>query len=239
MTPREAFLTVHAGIPRQGPGTPEDVLWALERLGISGEVSVCDAGCGPGADCLTLATALPEARIEGVEALPHLAEEARARLSHLPHVRIRQKDMEALSGPYDLIWCAGALYFLGVTEGLRRWCDALAPGGAVAFSEPVLLPGEVPQIVRDFWAEYPAITDLDGIVARIEAAGYAVVDHRLIVGAGWEAYYTPMKAHIAALRAQDPGPDLIAALDAAAHEIAQWEAAPDHIAYALMLVRPA
>ena len=38
-------------------------------------------------------------------------------------------------GPFDLIWCAGAVYFEGITECLQAWAPALKPGGAVAFSE--------------------------------------------------------------------------------------------------------
>ena len=237
MTLPAAFLTLYSGLDREGPGEAADVLWALDRLGVAGPVSVCDAGCGSGADCLTLGAALPEARIEGVEALPHLVAEAGARISHLPHVRVRHGDMEALTGPYDLIWSAGALYFLGVTEGLRRWRDALVPGGAVAFSEPVLLGGAEPEAVRAFWQDYPRITDIGGIVARVASAGYRSLDVRIVSGAPWAGYYGALETRIATLR---PGADaeMMAVLDGAAREIALWRAAPERIAYALVLARP-
>ncbi|MEO0381726.1 MAG: class I SAM-dependent methyltransferase, partial [Pseudomonadota bacterium] len=176
MTPeqREAFFTVHRDLPREGPGEPADVHWALDHLGLSGDLDVLDAACGPGADLLALAEALPQARITGMEMTPHFVTEANARVeAHAPRVRAIHVDMSAPDGTYDLIWCAGALYFLGVTEGLRGWRAALKDGGAVVFSEPVLM-GAPSEATLAFWEEYPQITDLDGIIARVRAAKYDV-----------------------------------------------------------------
>ncbi len=237
VTEGEVLAALYAGLDREGPGCPEDVAWVVARLGLAGPLRIADAGCGSGADSATLARLLPAARIEGVEQLPHLAVEARARCAGLGNVTIRQGDMARLARPFDLIWCAGALYFLGVTEGLRGWRAALAPGGAVAFSEPVLLDAP-DRTVRAFWEDYPAITDLAGIAARVRAAGFETVDHRLIVGRPWAAYYESLAARLAALQTPTD-PDLGAAVRAAEREIALWRAAPDRIAYALMLARPA
>lgn len=227
---------IYTGLDREGPGERADVAWAIKRFGLSGAVSVCDAGCGSGADSATLAELLPQAQITAVEQLPHLVKEAQARCAPLANVTVEQGDMAELAGQYDLIWCTGAIYFLGVTEGLRGWRDALTTNGAVAFSEPVLL-GPEDDTVTAFWEEYTAITDLDGITARIDAAEFDVVDHRVIVGSPWEQYYTPLADHIARLRAEDE-PNLREAVLAVEREIALWRAAQDRIAYALMLARP-
>lgn len=236
MTEEEAFLTLHAEIPRQGPGLPDDVHWALDGLNVGREARILDAGCGPGADLETLAVARPMARIEGIEQIPHLAGEARERLAHFTNVEVVTGDMGALSGFYDFIWCAGAIYFLGVTEGLRRWRRSLALGGAVAFSEPVL-EADAPQAAKAFWAEYPQITDCEGLTARVEAAGFEVVDHRPLSTAAWAAYYMPLAARVARLRAGADA-ELEPALAEAEREIVLWRAAPDHVRYELMLVRP-
>lgn len=236
---REAFFTVHRDLPREGPGMPEDVHWALAQTGLLGGVSVCDAGCGPGADLVTLADALPEAILTGIDGHPNfVAQTAAATARFGTRVTVREGDMAAPGGPYDLIWCAGALYFLGVTEGLSSWRSALKPGGWVAFSEPVLL-GPRDRAVEAFWADYPAITDLAGIEGRVTAAGFAVVATRPVVGAAWAAYYEPLRARIAVLRAVPHAPALGAMLDECAREIALWEAAADRIAYMLVLAQPA
>lgn len=61
---RDAFFTVHRDLPREGPGEAADVRWALDQLGLSGPIDVLDAACGPGADLVELADALPQARID-------------------------------------------------------------------------------------------------------------------------------------------------------------------------------
>ncbi len=133
MTEEEAFWAVHQGLPRQGPGEPADVAWAAGVAGLAPDARICDAGCGPGADFEALLAAAPEGDVTGVERHADFVEAAAAR--RLDRVVVRQGDAADITGPYDFIWAAGSLYFLGVTEGLRRWRDALAPGGAVAFSE--------------------------------------------------------------------------------------------------------
>lgn len=233
----EAFFTLHRGLDREGPGEADDVLWAVEKAELTGAVRVLDAGAGPGADSVTLARALPEARIEAVEAHPGFVAEARARLSPFgDRVTVTEGDMGAASGPFDFIWCAGALYFLGVTEGLRGWREALAPGGVVAFSEPVLEPGASGG-ARVFWDGYPGITDWAGVAANAEAAGYAVLATRRLEGAPWEAYYRPLAERAAALRPQADG-ELTAVLDEAEREIALWQAHREEVIYGLFLVRP-
>ena len=236
-TPREAFFTVHRDLPREGPGQAEDVDWAIYVAGLPEVVRICDVACGPGSDTRTLARARPKARIEAVDRMPHFVAAARARCADLGgRVQVIEGDMAEITGPYDLIWCAGALYFLGVTEGLGLWRRALAPGGRIAFSEPCLV-GKSSDTVRAFWEEYPAITDIAGIRARVAAAGYHILGERMVIGAPWEAYYTPMHKRIAGLRT-GAGPVLTAALDEAEREIDLWQAAPGDIAYALLVVDP-
>lgn len=236
----DAFFTLHSDLPREGPGLPEDVHWALSVAGVSGSVSVCDAGCGPGADLETLAAALPQARLIGIETHPPFIDAARSRVARFgDRVTADVGDMSQLTGPFDLIWSAGALYFLGVQTGLRAWAKALAPGGYVAFSEPVAVTWPLSASTAAFWEEYSALTDLPGLVAQVEAAGFEVMDHRLITGAAWAAYYDPMRHRVAALRKSAVDDALARVLDEADREIALWEEGGDDIAYALLVTRPA
>lgn len=228
------FWTVHRDLPREGPGSPEDVRWALDLAATPETARICDAACGPGADTVTLCEARPEASVEGIDKTPHFIEAARRRC---PNASFRVGDFSELTGPYDLIWCAGAVYFLGVTEALTTWRSALAPAGHIAFSEPVWLSDTPSDAARAFWEEYPGITDLAGIEARVGAAGYRVIGHRLVVGQPWLAYYAPMQARLDRLR-PDAGPELLPALKDAQREIDLWHAAPDEIAYTLQVVAP-
>ena len=233
----EAFLTLYTDLAREGPGAAADLGWALSVAATPQDARICDAGCGSGADTVTLAKERPKAQIDAVDQIAHFVAAAQKRVAPFgARVQVRQGDMAALSGPHDLIWCAGALYFLGVTEGLSRWRSALAPGGAVAFSEPCLL-ARPSAAARAFWAEYPQITDVAGIRARVAAAGYRVLGEQMQIGDAWEAYYIPMAKRIEKLRPSATGP-LAEALDEAEREIARWRAAPSEIAYALLVVAP-
>lgn len=237
LTPEEAFLTIYTDLAREGPGAAADVGWALSVAATPAQARICDAGCGSGADTVTLAKLRPEGQVDAVDKINHFVRAAQERACPFgARVQVRAGDMADLDGPYDLIWCAGALYFLGVTEGLAGWRKALAPGGAVAFSEPCLLP-RPSDAARAFWAEYPQITDMAGIRARVAAAGYRVLGEQMQIGDAWEAYYVPMEKRIKALRPGATGA-LARALDEAQAEIDRWRAAPSEIAYALMVVAP-
>lgn len=233
----EGFFELHRGLPREGPGRPEDVLWAVEATGLSGAVRVLDAGCGPGADLETLAEALPEAEVEGVDMVAGFAEEAQARVARFGgRAYARHGDMATLEGPYDLIWCAGALYFLGLEQGLRLWRDALAPGGWIAFSEPCYPSDDPSEDARAFWQGQAEVPTLDDLRSRVAAAGYVLRGERMIAGAAWQAYYNPLEARADALEAQCRAARAVAD---ARREIALWRAAREEIAYALLLAQPA
>jgi trans-aconitate methyltransferase len=237
IAPSEAFLTVYSDLAREGPGVPADVAWALYVAGTPARARIMDAGAGSGADTVTLAKERPEAQIESVEQIGQYVDAARKRVAVFgDRVQVRQGDMAKITGPYDLIWCAGALYFLGVTEGLRAWRGALADGGRIAFSEACLLPNPSDN-ASAFWAQYPQITNAEGIRARVAQAGYRVVGERMVIGAPWAAYYDSMSARIDNLRPNATG-DLLAALEEAQVEIDRWRASPSEIAYLLMVVAP-
>lgn len=233
----DAFFTLHREIPRQGPGAAENVLWALGQ--IAPPARVIDAACGPGADTETLAEALPAARIEAVDHTPHFIDEARARLDCFgDRVNLRCADMRVLTGPADLIWCAGALYFLGIETALAAWRPVLAPGGVVVFSEPVFLSDPPTAEASAFWSDYPGVGTARTIADRVLRAGYRTLATRVQTGRPWLNYYLPLMARAARLRI-GAGPDLAHVLDAAEAEFARWRTAPDQIAYLLSVVEPA
>lgn len=229
------FWAVHSENDREGPGLESDVRWAIEVAGASGAVRVLDAACGPGPDTVVLADALPQAQIEAVDTKTHFVAEAQARVAqYQDRVEARVADMASVSGPYDLIWCAGALYFLGIADCLSGWRDALNDGGHVAFSHPCLTDAETGGGAA-FWAGEGEIGNLASTRSEIEAAGYEVVDYRWIIGAGWARYYDGLEARIA--QVDTTNADTSKAVHKTEREIALWRAAPDEVAYVLWVVR--
>lgn len=235
--PMDAFFTLHADLPREGPGETADVAWAAEVVGLSPQARILDAASGPGGDIGALLRAAPKGHVTAIDLHAPFIEAARARWGAERRVTLLTGDMTAPEGPFDLIWCAGAVYFLGIEAALAAWASKLAPGGVVAFSEPCLFTPTPSRGAIDFWEGYAQLTDAAGIAARVQAAGFETLATRAIGDIGWESYYRPLEARIAALR---PGADgaLAEVLDQAEAEIAGWRAHRGETGYLLSVVRP-
>ena len=234
----DAFFEVHKDLPREGPGEPADIDWAMGLIRPAPDAAICDAGSGPGGDVPALLAHVPEGRVVAVDTHAPFIEQARTRFAGEPRVEPRVGDFSALGGPFDVIWCAGALYFLGVGEGLRAFRPALAEGGAVAFSYPCHFTDAPSDTAVAFWAEEGLTAPArDDLFDQVRAAGFEPLGDRPIGPAAWEAYYGPMEARIARLR-PGAGPDLSKALDEAEAEIAAWRAIKDETGYLLIVARP-
>lgn len=229
------FFVVHSDLPREGPGSDEEVAWACALADVPVDASVLDAGGGPGGDVAALLASAPEGRVLTVDSHEGFTEQAKARFAEDRRVTAVSGDMMAQSGPFDLIWCAGALYFVGIEDGLSGWRGQLAEGGSVAFSEPCSFDGDKARAVAMF-EDYPVGTEAE-IRARIEGAGYEVLGTRKVSDAAWEAYYGPMDARVALLR---HGADaaLSAVLDATEAEARAWRDNRESSGYLLCVARP-
>jgi SAM-dependent methyltransferase len=233
-----AFFKLHADLPREGPGETADVAWAAEIAGICPHARICDAASGPGGDIGALLRAAPEGHVTAIDAHAPFIAAAQARFRDNARVRLEVGDMSALEGPFDLIWCAGAVYFLGIQTALSAWRAALAPGGAVAFSEPCFFIDNPSEGAQAFWrGEGVVVRDAAGIADQIATAGYQTLATRRLSDVAWESYYRPMEARIAALK---PGAEIALqeVLDEAEQEIAGWRAHRAETGYLLSVVRP-
>ena len=237
MSEEVAFFTLYGSLVRAGPGTPEEVDWAMSLLNPGPDGTICDAGCGPGADLPALLSHVPEGRVVGIEAHAPFVERMQAAFSDEPRITARVGDMADLGGSFDAIWCAGALYFLGVTEGLEAFKPSLAWGGGVAFSEPCWFTDNPSPAAEAFWGDYDGITTHKGLMDKVWAAGFDPIGDQPVSDAAWEAYYTPMERRIAELR-DDAGPELSKVLDEAELEIARWRAAREETGYLLVVAVP-
>ncbi len=233
----DAFFIVHRDLPREGPGLTEDVSWAAQIARVPPDGRVCDAGCGPGADIAPLRAAVPQGRVDGFEQVDHFVAAAKKRYGDDPAITILQASMASLTGPYDLIWSAGAVYFLGVTEALRTWRPALAPDGAVVFSHPCFWTDAPSPGAVAFWGGDPVANEAE-TRAQIAAAGYGVFDSRRVTSAAWQAYYGPLLARCDALEEAGPTEALAEAIAQSRQEAAAWHAHQDETGYQLYAVRP-
>ena len=232
----EAFFKLHRDLPREGPGAPEDVAWAAALVGLSPRARIADVACGPGGDIAALLEAAPEGHVTALDKTPHFVEAARNARGDDPRVTVLKADMKVIANRYDLIWCAGAVYFMGVEAALRAWRKSLLPQGAIAFSEACWFTDERSDRAKALWAkEYPTMTDEAGITAQIEAAGYRVIGQRRLNDAAWEAYYVPLTKRSDMLR-NTADLALIDLLNEAEEEAACWRAHRSEFGYLLSVV---
>jgi SAM-dependent methyltransferase len=204
---RKAFWTLHSDLPREGPGDRASVELALALAQpLAPSPAVLDIACGPGGQTIDLAELVPEARITALDAHePFLRELERgaAERGLTDRIATVHGDMARLRfapGSFDLLWCEGAAYILGIEVALGAWRPLLRPGGVLAFSEPVWLTDDPPPRVRGCWAGYEAMGTPDTVRAKALAQGYRVRgDFVLSPVAWWTNYYTPMEARVAKL----------------------------------------
>lgn len=232
-----AFYALHRDLPREGPGEAADVAWAAALCGLKPNAEIADIACGPGADIAALLRASPDGHVMALDKTPHFVDAARAIWAADPRVMVLRADMARIANAYDMIWCAGAVSFIGVTQALQGWRKSLNPGGVVAFSESCWFTDTPSAQARAAWANAPDMTDEAGISVRVAAAGYRVLGSRRLSDAAWEAYYTPMEQRIADLRPHADA-DLVQVLDGAAAEIAAWRACRAEFGYILTVAQP-
>ena len=197
----DLMVDLHLEGARQGPGSDAETRRALEltRLDTDSALQVADIGCGTGASTLTLATALPQARITAVDLFPRFLEALADRAQMLgcaDRVERCAQSMDALRfepESLDLVWSEGAVYNMGFGAGVAAWSEFLRPGGVLAVSEITWLAPDPPAEIRDYWnAEYPEIATAPEKIAILERAGYDLQGYLVLPPACWlENYYEP------------------------------------------------
>ena len=201
---RAIFFDLHSGMPREGPGNRESTARALAMAGaLPPAPRVLDIACGPGMQTMDLAAMLPAAQITAVDMHGPFLEELRRRVQAAGaenRIEAVQADMAALPfapGSFDLIWCEGAAYIMGVGNALRAWRSLLRPGGKLALTEAVWLKPDPPEPVRRCWAEYPDMRNIEFNRKLVSDCGYELLgDFVLPDAAWWDDYYGPMEKRL-------------------------------------------
>lgn len=241
------FLEIYGTLPRAGPGSTPDTLRALSLVPGRSPRTVLDAGCGPGAQTLVLAEALPKADILALDVTPQMVGEAARRCSAAGHgdrVRVREGDMlepGVASASLDLIWCEGAIYFAGVETALSTWRPLLSREGAVVFTEPIWTHPSPPHELVAWWREeYAAISNENGVRARIAAAGFETVGFfPLPASSWWDEYYGPMELRVEEFRVEHPGDPVADDIAGeASKEIDFFRRFSEYYTYGFFITRP-
>ena len=241
------MFKVHRGLPREGPGNLESTARALDLISNLPEApEILDIGCGPGMQTLDLASLLPKAKIEAVDRHQPFLEDGTRRAQAAgcaDRIQFSLGDMHALAYEperFDLIWCEGAAYFMGIREALEAWQALLKPGGSIAFTEAVWLTEQPPQALVTWWlSEYPAMGGIQDCLDKVTNAGCELIDHFVLPeNAWWDDYYKPMEARIASLRAElEADPAGLEALAQHQQEIDYYRRWSAHYGYLFVVAR--
>ncbi len=195
----DAIIELFSGVNRLAPGSKETTVKAFRIATENRQVAtIYEVGCGNGAATLPLAE-LSEAHITAIdtcqEFLDWLAERiATAGLSE--RVSLRNQDMKQgwpEGTQFDLIWCEGSVYHMGLEQALTAWKKLLPSGGRIAVSDLVWSTRTPDQTIQDFWKEEGVtLVHREEAEARFATHGYRLLDSFAYPQADWDNYYRPL-----------------------------------------------
>ena len=240
------FFELFSGLPRQGPGSAASTRRALGLVpNVGPRTRVLDVGCGTGAQALVLAGSSP-AHIIAVDIHVPFVDELNRKARELgisDRLQARVGEMRQLnfaSHSFDLIWCEGAIYNVGVETGLRAWRHLLRCNGHVVLTEACWQKPDPPAECVAFWnREYPAMRHTSALLEAIEACGYEAVGHfPLPASAWWDDYYRPLQENVTAFRRRyHDAPDAQELADQCQGEIDIWHRYSAFYGYEFFVLR--
>jgi len=202
------MMDLHREGTRQGPGSDEETLRALElsRIDPAAELRVADIGCGTGASTLVLAGALPRARFTAVDLFPEflgvLTDNAGAAgcADRIETVAASMDGLAFADDSFDLIWSEGAIYNMGFAAGIDAWRPFLKHRGVLAVSEITWLRPDPPDEILNHWnTEYPEIATAPEKIAILERSGFDLLGYFTLPSSAWiDNYYAPTEQRIPA-----------------------------------------
>ena len=207
MTLNPFFFEIHGNLPREGPGSDASTLRALKAVSaLPKNPRIADIGCGPGRSSLILAkeTGGYTTSVDIHQSFLDTLKDNAAKLGLSNAIEALNADMAALpfkNSQFDLIWSEGAIYLLGLENGLRLWSPFLKKNGYIVISHISWLTRTPSQVAADFWQEaYPSIAHVDDNLEIFEKANFNVTDYFTLPKSDWwNEYYAIIEKRIAAL----------------------------------------
>ena len=241
MDAAEVFWALHSDLPREGVGSDATTRTLLDLTApLPSSPRALDVGCGPGRASLVLAAA--GARVTAVDLHDPFLHRTRAAAQDAGlarRVAVERASMTALPHPdsaFDLLWCEGAAYLMGVDRALHEWRRLLRPGGALVLTDAVWTSAAPSEEARRFWAQYPDMRDEAALAAAARSAGWEVLATHLLPDADWtDEYHGPLAAAIDAW--PDPDPDTAVVLAEARREVDVRQAHRDEFGYLALVLR--
>ena len=242
----EIFYEVFSNLPRQGPGDVCISLEALKSIPFSNsEIRMTDIGCGTGFQTLYLAQHIKGSILAIDNHQPYLDElQQKAEAVGLDSViKVQLGDMDALDLPteyFDLLWSEGAIYIMGMENGLQNWRKFIKPQGYIVFSDVCWLKPNPPAELADFWnSEVPDMMDVRQIRELIKENNYTLTNEFLLPESSWvNNYYYPLSLNVARLRIKyQHEPDKLDVIESIQHEIDIFHKYSGYYSYKFFVVK--
>lgn len=198
----DIMVEFHEDAERQGPGSDETTLQALQFLPVLDEgCRILDIGCGTGASTMVLAHHT-KANITAIDMLPQFLEKLRSKLDQhgltdrVQVMNCRMEELPFAEDSFDALWAEGSIYNIGFAQGLTAWKKYLKMGGYIAVSEVSWLTDSRPDELEQYWVNaYAEIDTIHNKLSVIKASGYDLLGYFVLPETCWtDHYYTPILA---------------------------------------------
>ncbi|ABV86265.1 MerR family transcriptional regulator [Shewanella pealeana] len=204
------FELIFTGLTRLGPGTETDSRRALnavqrhrvkaEPLNFAGEL--LEIACGKGIASRVLAQHSEFA----ITALDNDQSSLDALQQSLQPLTLTQKvttvcasmtELPFEQHQFDVIWCEGGAYIMGVEQAFNDWKSLLKPEGYLVISDLVWATDKPSGESHEFWQqEYPDMVTVKQRIEQAKLAGYELIDSFPLSEQAWSDYYQPLQTRI-------------------------------------------
>lgn len=205
------FYEIFHNIPRQGPGDNKLTQLAFSKLTeLPDKPKILDIGCGKGVQTIELAK-ISDGQIIATDIRQYFLNclDEKAKNHELGHrIKTMNTDMANLpfnNSEFDLIWSEGAVFIIGIKNGLNNWRRYIKKGGYLVFSDLVWKEQTNDKVLIDYWEQvYPNLLNIDEVIHESQASGYELITHFTLPKESWiKTYLNPMEEELTKVKVKN------------------------------------
>jgi len=202
------FYELFHNIPRQGPGDNKLTQLAFSKLTeLPDKPNILDIGCGKGVQTIELAK-ISDGQIIATDNHQYFLDclDDNAKKHDLGHrIKCMNADMANLpfnEREFDLVWSEGAIFIIGIKNGLKSWLQYIKNGGYLVFSDLVWKEQTNDKVLIDYWEQvYPNLLSIDEVLHESQITGYEPITHFTLPKESWiNNYLEPIENMLSKLK---------------------------------------